>query len=31
LAKKLDVVEKGDGGEILDLPEGEIWIKVTLS
>jgi isoleucyl-tRNA synthetase len=31
LAEKLDVVEKGDGGEILDLPEGEIWIKVTLS
>jgi hypothetical protein len=24
-------VKKGDGGEILDLPEGEIWIKVTLS
>ena len=31
LAEKLDMVEKGDGGEILDLPEGEIWIKVTLS
>jgi hypothetical protein len=24
-------VEKGDGGEMLDLLEGEIWIKVTLS
>lgn len=31
LAEKLDMVEKGDGGEMLDLPEGEIWIKVTLS
>lgn len=31
LAEKLDMVEKGVGGEILDLPEGEIWIKVTLS
>ncbi len=31
LAEKLDLVSKGEGGEILDLPEGEIWIKVTLS
>lgn len=31
LAEKLDMVEKGDGGELLDLLEGEIWIKVTLS
>lgn len=31
LAEKLDVVEKGEGGEMLDLPEGEIWIKVALS
>jgi isoleucyl-tRNA synthetase len=30
LAEKLDLVAKGDGGEILELPEGEIWIKVSL-
>lgn len=31
LADKLDVVKKGEGGETLELPEGELWIKVTLS
>ena len=30
LAEKLDLVAKGDGGEILELPEGEIWVKVSL-
>jgi isoleucyl-tRNA synthetase len=30
LAESLDLVSKGEGGEILVLPEGEIWIKVTL-
>ena len=30
LAEKLDLVVKGDGGEVLELPEGEIWVKVSL-
>ena len=31
LADNLDLVEKGDGGEVLELPEGELWVKVSLN